>query len=81
MENAMMEVVEGDAVMETDDDATTAVEAGAVRPPDGIDALPYADKDFDVPGSRDAVRECPSSHALNCSLPSPFPPPPPPSTH
>lgn len=59
MENAM-EIVEGDAVMETD--ATTAVEAGAVRPPDGIDALPYADKDFDVPGSRDAVRECPSSH-------------------
>ena len=37
-----------------------AADAVAPPPPHGIDALPYADKDYDVPGAREAVR-CPLS--------------------
>ena len=57
------------AAMETDGTMVAVGTAGSAGPseavvpppPHGIDALPYADKDYDIPGAREAVRATPTS--------------------
>jgi hypothetical protein len=62
---------DGSAAMETDGTMVAVGTAGpaqagapvAMPPPHGIDALPYADKDYEVPGAREAVSVM-HTHAL-----------------